>query len=46
MNIVLDTNGYSDFKRGAKRVVEALDAAGEIVVPTTVLSELYAGFRL
>ena len=46
MNIVLDTNGYSDFKRGAKGVVEALEAAEEIVVPTTVLGELYAGFRL
>lgn len=46
MNIVLDTNGYSDFKRGAERVVAALESAEEIVVPTTVLGELYAGFQL
>ena len=46
MNIVLDTNGYSDFKRGAESAVAALESAEEIVVPATVLGELYAGFRL
>lgn len=46
MNIVLDTSAYSDFKRRADSVVEALESAEEIVVPTPVLGELYAGFRL
>ncbi|MFW5695587.1 MAG: type II toxin-antitoxin system VapC family toxin [Alkalispirochaeta sp.] len=46
MTVVLDTNAYSDFKRGSESVVEALETAEEIVVPTTVLGELYAGFRL
>jgi tRNA(fMet)-specific endonuclease VapC len=46
MIIVLDTNGYSNFKRGAESVVAALESAEEIIVPAAVLGELYAGFRL
>ena len=45
MTIVLDTNAYSDFKRGSKSVVEVLESSEEIVVPTPVLGELYTGFR-
>lgn len=40
MTIVLDTNAYSDFKRGSKSVVEVLESSEEIVVPTPVLGEL------
>jgi predicted nucleic acid-binding protein len=44
--IVLDTNAYSNFKRGHTGILAALESAAEIVVPTPVLGELFAGFRL
>lgn len=45
MRICLDTSGYSAFKRGNERAVELVRRASEIVLPVTVLGELFAGFR-
>jgi len=45
MRICLDTSGYSAFKRGHERAVELVRRASEIVIPVTVLGELFAGFR-
>lgn len=44
--LCLDTSAYSQFKRGSAAVVSVLDAAREVVVPSIVLGELRAGFRL
>lgn len=41
----LDTNAYSDFKRGLPSVIEALARADRILVPIPVLAELRVGFR-
>ncbi len=45
MNVMLDTNAYSAFKRGDTATVEELARADEVLVPTPVLGELRAGFR-
>src|SRR5438477_12231486 len=42
----LDTSAYSHFKRGERRVVELIDAAEWLGMPTIVLGELRAGFLL
>jgi len=42
----LDTSAYSHFKRGAEGVVEILDRAEWVGVPTVVLGELRTGFLL
>lgn len=44
--ICLDTSAYSHFKRGDAAAVEAITAAHEIGMPSIVLGELRAGFRL
>jgi tRNA(fMet)-specific endonuclease VapC len=44
VTLCIDTNAYAAFKRGHKQIQELLEAADEIVVPTIVLGELYAGF--
>lgn len=41
----LDTSAYSYFKRGHREVVQMMDRAGWIGVPTVVLGELHAGFE-
>ena len=41
----LDTSAYSNFKRGEPRVIELLDKASWIGVPSIVLGELAAGFE-
>jgi tRNA(fMet)-specific endonuclease VapC len=41
---VLDTSAYSNFKRGRPEVVDLIDAADWIGVPTVVLGELWSGF--
>ncbi|MEK6376002.1 MAG: PIN domain-containing protein [Acidobacteriota bacterium] len=43
---VLDTSGYSHFKRGHAEVVEIIDTAEWIGVPSVVLGELWTGFLL
>lgn len=42
--IAIDTNAYTAFKRGDAAVVAVLRHATEILVSTTVLGELLAGF--
>jgi predicted nucleic acid-binding protein len=46
MRVCLDTNAYAAFKRGDRRVVAALEAADDVLVPTVVLGELHAGFQI
>ena len=43
---VLDTSGYSHFKRGDAEIVEIVDGAEWIGVPSIVLGELWTGFAL
>lgn len=45
MRVMLDTNAYSDFKRGNAGAVEAVATAEEVLIPVPVLGELRAGFR-
>ena len=42
----LDTSAYSNFRRGHLRLVELLDRAEWVGMPTTTLGELHTGFRL
>jgi len=42
----LDTSAYSHLKRGDSRVIELLDSAEWIGMPTIVLGELRVGFLL
>lgn len=42
----VDTSAYSRFKRGAPAVVELIDTADWVGVPSVVLGELWAGFLL
>jgi tRNA(fMet)-specific endonuclease VapC len=42
--LVIDTNAYSGFLRGAPKAVVTLRAAHEIHLPLIVLAELLAGF--
>ena len=43
---VLDTSAYSHFQRGEPRVVELIDSADWLGVPSIVLGELEVGFQL
>ena len=42
--LCLDTSAYSNFRRGEARVVEHLDRAEWIGVPSVVVGELWTGF--
>ena len=44
--IVIDTNGYSAFKRGDSEAVRLIHSAQTVVVTSIVLGEILAGFRL
>lgn len=44
MKLCLDTNAYVAFKQNRLELVELLETAEEIIVPSVVLGELYAGF--
>lgn len=44
MTVCLDSNAYSDFKRGISAVARLLERADEVIVPAVVLGELHAGF--
>ena len=46
MRICLDTNAYSAFKRGDAGIVDLVETADEVAVPSVVLGELFAGFRM
>lgn len=41
---ILDTSAYSNFKRGRQDVVDLIDDADWIGVPSIVLGELWSGF--
>lgn len=44
MNVLLDTNFYSDFCRGNEQTVRIIQRARTIYLPFAVLAELRAGF--
>ncbi len=44
MNLLLDTNAYSDFVRGDTTRIELIQTAQTIFLPLIVLAELRAGF--
>ena len=44
--LCLDTSAYSNFQRGEPRVIEHLDRAEWVGVPSVVIGELWAGFLL
>jgi len=46
MKVCLDTNAYSRLMRGHPPLAELLESADEVLVPATVLGELYAGFDM
>ena len=43
--VVFDTSAYSHFRAGHAALHERLETAHEIILATTVLGELHAGFR-
>ena len=46
MRILLDTNAYSEMKRGQHGVADLVRAAHEVVMSTVVVGELLFGFAL
>jgi tRNA(fMet)-specific endonuclease VapC len=42
----MDTNAYSRLMKGHAPLTELLESADEILIPATVLGELYAGFEM
>ena len=44
MKVCLDTNAYSDLRRGDTRIGDILDRAEEVLVPAAVVGELQLGF--
>ena len=44
--LCLDTSAYSNFRRGEPSVVEHLDRAEWVGIPSVVVGELQAGFQL
>ena len=43
---MLDTSTYSHLRRGHDGVIDAMARAAVVLIPTTVLGELHAGFAL
>ncbi|MDA3938681.1 MAG: type II toxin-antitoxin system VapC family toxin [Spirochaetia bacterium] len=46
MKLCLDTNIYSAFKNGNQKIIDILENADEVLIPVTVLGELYSGFQI
>jgi tRNA(fMet)-specific endonuclease VapC len=46
MRVLLDTNAYSDLRRGREAVVERIRAAEEVLLSSVVAGELLYGFRV
>ena len=46
MRVCLDTSAYSAFKRGDAEIVDIVETADEVAIPSIVLGELFAGFRM
>lgn len=45
IRLCLDTSAYSRLMRGQPKLQERLEAADEILLPATMLGEVYAGFH-
>lgn len=45
MRVLLDSNAYSQLKRGHARVAELVRSSSEILVPLVVVGELLYGFQ-
>ena len=45
MKILLDSNAYSNLKRGHPRVADLVRASEQVVLPFVVIGELLYGFR-
>ena len=45
MRVLLDSNAYSQWKRGHARVAELVRSSSEILVPLVVVGELLYGFQ-
>ena len=45
MRILLDSNAYSQWKRGHARIAEIVRSSSEILVPLVVVGELLYGFQ-
>ena len=45
MRILLDSNAYSNLKRGHHRIAELVRGSEEVLVPLVVIGELLYGFR-
>ena len=45
IRLCLDTSAYSRLMRGQQTLQERLEAADEILLPVTMLGEVYAGFQ-
>lgn len=45
IRLCLDTSAYSRLMRGAPRLQTKLEAADELLLPVTMLGEVYAGFQ-
>ena len=45
MRVLLDSNAYSNLKRGHHRIVEIVRASEAILLPHVVIGELLFGFR-
>jgi tRNA(fMet)-specific endonuclease VapC len=43
--VVLDTSAWSHLRKGHLGVLERIEVAQEVIMPTVVLGELHAGFR-
>ena len=46
MRVCLDTNAYSRLMGGHAPLAQLLETVEEVLVPATVLGELYAGFEM
>jgi len=43
--VVLDTNAYSQLIGGEKKVLDVLNQAAQIIIPSFVIAELISGFK-
>ncbi len=46
MKICVDTNAYSEYKKGDSAITRVLEEADQVFIPSVVLGELFAGFYL
>ncbi len=46
MRICIDTSAYSTFMQGDRSIKELLESADQVLVPSIVAGELYAGFYM